>query len=81
MLLSDINNYFAIHKRACLADLATHFKADPDAITGMLDVLAARGRITRIASSGNCQGCTRCDPSSLIIYEWNGRTESKPPSP
>jgi len=31
MLLSDLNKYFATNKRACLADLANHFDADPDA--------------------------------------------------
>ncbi len=70
MLLSDINRFFAANKRACLADLASHFGAEPDAIMAMLDVLAAKGRITRLTSGSNCDGCTKCDPNRLVIYEW-----------
>lgn len=70
MLLSEINRFFVANKRACLADLANHFGAEPDAIMAMLDVLAAKGRITRLTSSTNCGGCTKCDPNRLVIYEW-----------
>ena len=70
MLLSDINRYFAANKRACLADLVAHFNAEPDAVMAMLDVLAAKGRISRLNSGVNCGGCTQCDPNRLVIYEW-----------
>ncbi len=70
MVLSDISRFFAVNKRACLADLVNHFGAEPDAIMGMLDVLAAKGRIVRLTSGMNCGGCTRCDPNQLVIYEW-----------
>jgi hypothetical protein len=73
MLLSDINRFFATHKRACLADLAGHFDAEPDALLPMLDVLAAKGRIARVTSGSNCGGCTKCDPNRLVIYEWKGQ--------
>ncbi len=73
MLLSDINGYFAAHKRACLADLVNHFRADEDAIMAMLDLLVAKGRIARIAAAADCGGCTRCDPARLVIYQWQGR--------
>ena len=70
MLLSDINQYFASHKRACLSDLINHFDVDAEAIKPMLSMLAAKGRISRIATSNNCGGCTKCDPNALVIYEW-----------
>ena len=70
MLLSQISQYFATNKRACLADLVKHFGAEPDAIMAMLDVLATKGRIARLTSGMNCGGCTICDPNQLIIYEW-----------
>jgi hypothetical protein len=69
MLLSEINRYFIDNKRACLADLVNHFGADQDAILSMLDMLAAKGRITRVSSGVNCGGCARCDPARLVIYE------------
>ncbi len=72
MVLSEINSYFMDHKRACLADLVNHFHAEPDAIMGMLDMLAAKGRISRVTSGNNCGGCTKCDPNRLVIYEWSG---------
>ncbi len=70
MLLSDINRFFATYKRACLADLANHFDAEPDTIMAMLDVLATKGRIVRLASGLKCGGCTKCDPNRLVIYDW-----------
>ena len=69
MLLSDINRYFTEHERACLADLANHFKADSDAIIPMLDMLARKGRIRKLESNSNCGGCSKCDPDRLIVYE------------
>ena len=72
MLLSDINRYFATHKRACLADLATHFNADAQAIKPMLAILANKGRITPVTGNTNCGSCSRCDPDRLVIYEWCG---------
>jgi len=69
-MLSDINSYFATHKRACLADLANHFNAEPEAIKPMLALLSAKGRIARVTGSSNCGSCTKCDPDRLVIYEW-----------
>ena len=70
MLLSDLNKYFATNKRACLADLANHFDADPDALKAMLDLLTAKKRITPVIDNTKCGGCVRCDPDRLVIYEW-----------
>ena len=72
MLLSDLNKYFATNKRACLADLANHFDADPDALKPMLDLLTAKKRIAPVIGNSKCGGCTKCDPDRLVIYEWSG---------
>jgi len=69
MLLSELNQYFTNHKRACLADLANHFQSDGAAIAPMLEMLARKGRIRKLESSSNCGGCTQCDPDRLVIYE------------
>ncbi|HHK73944.1 MAG TPA: sugar metabolism transcriptional regulator [Rhizobiales bacterium] len=69
MLLSQLNGYFARHKRACLADLAAHFDVPPQALRGMLDLLIAKGRISRVQTGLNCAGCSKCDPQQLEIYE------------
>ncbi len=73
MLLSDVNRFFASHKRACLSDLVNHFHVDPQALKPMLAMLSAKGRIAQIKTDSNCGGCTKCDPNALIIYEWVGR--------
>ncbi len=70
MLLSQLNAYFAEHKRACMADLAAHFDAQPEALRGMLDLLIAKGRIKRIRAQINCGACSKCDPQQLEIYQW-----------
>lgn len=70
MILSDVNSYFSTHKRACLSDLANHFNSDAEAIKPMLDLLSAKGRIARITTNTDCGGCTKCDPNSLVIYQW-----------
>jgi len=70
MFLSQLNRYFAQHKRVCLADLAVHFDAQPQALRGMLDMLIAKGRIGRVQTPMNCDGCIKCDPERLEIYEW-----------
>ncbi|PLX35557.1 MAG: sugar metabolism transcriptional regulator [Hyphomicrobiales bacterium] len=73
MLLSELNAYFASHKRACMSDLVNRFNASPEALRGMLDMLMAKHRIARTAAETNCSGCTKCDPGRLEIYEWRGQ--------
>ncbi len=72
MLLSELNGYFARHKRVCMADLVSHFNASPEAMRGMLDMLIAKKRIKRVRVQIDCGACSRCEPEQLEIYEWTG---------
>lgn len=73
MLLSELNAYFADHRRVCMSDLVNRFNTTPEALRGMLDMLLAKNRIIRTGGETNCSGCTKCDPGRLEIYEWRGR--------
>ncbi len=70
-MLKQIQQYLKTHKRACLTDIATHIKADPAAVSAMLEMLSAKGRARRLSMpKGNCGGCTSCAPDALVIWEW-----------
>lgn len=73
MILSDLTGYLAQHKQAALADLAHRFGSSPEALRAMLEVLARKGRVRRIANGAACaSGCGRCDLASVETYEWIG---------
>lgn len=72
MILSDLRDYLQTHKRAALMDMAHRFDTDPDAIRGMLDKWVAKGRIEKLPMGSSCSsGCSKCDPLSTEIYQWN----------
>ena len=73
MLISEINRFLAERGRATMADLTDRFGIAPAALRGMLDLLVAKGRITRIEAGGDCGSCCRCAPTTLEVYEWRGR--------
>lgn len=73
MLLAELNTYFAENRRVCMSDLVNRFNASPQALRGMLDMLMSKKRIARIEVKTDCGGCSKCDPNSLEIYEWQGR--------
>ncbi|WP_319533225.1 FeoC-like transcriptional regulator [uncultured Cohaesibacter sp.] len=75
MILSDVNRYLTERGQATATDIALHFGVAPDALRGILDTLAAKGRIRPIApiappaapSCGKaCCGCAvnSCEPES-----------------
>lgn len=73
MILSQLRDYLKTHRRAALADMALHFRTDPDALRGMLGKWIAKGRVEKLPSGTPCGGgCCRCDPQSIEIYEWRG---------
>lgn len=45
MILSELRNYLAEHKRAALIDMARHFDIDVDALRGMLATLERKGQV------------------------------------
>lgn len=72
MILSDIRRYLEQRGQATLADIATHFDADPDAVRGMLELWMRKGKIHKQMATGSCgSSCTHCDPATTEIYVWN----------
>ncbi|WP_206199348.1 FeoC-like transcriptional regulator [Parasulfuritortus cantonensis] len=60
-------------KRASVIDMALGLDASPDALKGMLATLERKGRVRRLAAGTGCaNGCCKCDPKTLELYEWVG---------
>ncbi len=73
MILSDIKRYLSERGQATLADMALHFQSSPDAVRGMLEVWAGKGKVRRHLTDPSCgSSCSKCDPASVEIYEWIG---------
>jgi len=73
MILSDIKRYLSERGQATLADMALHFQSSPDAVRGMLEVWAGKGKVRRHLANPSCgSSCSNCDPASVEIYEWIG---------
>jgi putative ferrous iron transport protein C len=71
VILSELRVYLADRKRAPLADMASRFDTDPDALRGMLAVLERKGRVRRLSPGAGCSGgCCKCDPASVEVFEW-----------
>ncbi len=71
MVLRNIQNYLAKHRKASLQEIALHIKSDTEAVRPMLNRLITKGRIKQLPLN-KCGGCTSCPPESLDIYEWVG---------
>jgi len=73
MILSDLTNYLAAHRRAALLDISHRLDSDPQALRMMLALLERKGRVRKLPSGTRCGGgCTKCDPAAVEIYEWTG---------
>ena len=72
MILSEVRDYLARHKRAALIDLSHHFGSDPQALRGMLAVLERKGRVRRLPAGTPCatETCCKCDPATVEMFEW-----------
>lgn len=72
MILTDIKQYMQQHGRATLGDLALHFRVDPEAMRGMLDVWVAKGKVAPLELQANCNtSCPlACADSAMTIFEW-----------
>ncbi|WP_443029054.1 FeoC-like transcriptional regulator [Spirulina sp. CS-785/01] len=69
MILTNLQQYIATHKKVSLEDLSNHFQYDPEALRPMLNRLIKKGRICQ-QKSEKCHGCTHCSPESIELYEW-----------
>lgn len=72
MILSRVSDYMKQHRRASVLDLAHGLDAAPDALKGMLGILERKGRVRRLPAGTACNGCHKCDPNSVELYEWVG---------
>ncbi|MCF7992828.1 MAG: FeoC-like transcriptional regulator [Thiohalocapsa sp.] len=68
MILSELKQYLAEHRRVSLTDMVNRFDADPDALRGMLAVLERKGRVRKLDAQV-CGGCSKCDPATVELYE------------
>lgn len=74
MILSRVNDYLRERRRATLTDMALGLGATPDALRDMLAILERKGRVRRLPTGTACGGgCSKCDPSSIELYEWMDR--------
>lgn len=73
MILSRVSDYLKQRKRASVGDMALGLAAAPDALEGMLATLERKGRVRRLPAGSGCgNGCCKCDPKTLVLYEWVG---------
>jgi len=71
LILSELNGYLAQRRRVALVDLANYFGSSPETLRPMLEVLARKGRVRRIANGAACaSGCCKCDQATAETYEW-----------
>jgi len=71
MILARVENSLRQSKRASLTDLAETLDTNPEALRGMLEMLARKGRIRRLPSGTTCGGgCNKCKPEAVELFEW-----------
>jgi hypothetical protein len=74
MMLTDIKEFFTRQQAASLAELALHFRVDPDAMRGMLEQWIRKGKLQKLPQGAKCTGCCQsaCNSTSMEIYQWIG---------
>lgn len=72
MILTDLRDYLASHKRASVAEISNHFGMDVPALEGLLAAWIAKGRVRRLKDHLPCGTCGKCDSATTDIYEWVG---------
>ena len=71
MILAELKGYLEARGQATLADMALHFRSQPEAVRDMLAVWERKGRVRRIPAPAGCGGsCTQCDPAATEVYLW-----------
>jgi predicted ArsR family transcriptional regulator len=71
MILSRLNTYLQEQHRASIADMALHLDSSPAALEGMLDKLERKGRVRKLPAGATCgKSCGKCDPTTVVVYEW-----------
>jgi hypothetical protein len=70
MILAELRDYLAEHRRVSLQDMAHRFDADMHALRGMLATLERKGRVRKLPAGSVCGTCARCDQAAPELYEW-----------
>ena len=70
MILSRLSEYLQQHRRASVSDLALGLGSSPEALRGMLAALERKGRARQLPPGTACNGCCKCDPNAVELYEW-----------
>lgn len=70
MILLDLRNYLAEHKRVTLTDMSHRFDITQEAACGMMEHWIKKGRVRELSPGTFCAGCEGCGPGIRKIYEW-----------
>lgn len=71
MILSELREYLRSNGQAAVIDMAHHFDIEPTAVRGMLEHWIRKGKARKLSEGAICgDGCHRCAPESVEIYEW-----------
>ena len=71
MDLIALKQYLRSRKLTPLQDAAHHFKVDTETIRPLFDFWYRKGKLRKcVDTQGICQGCCKCDPASIEIFEW-----------
>ena len=71
MNLIEVKGYLQQRKLVPLQDIALHFRTDVATVRPLLAVWIAKGKVRkRMDAQPACNGCCRCDPATIEIYEW-----------
>jgi putative ferrous iron transport protein C len=71
VILADLKGYLEARGQATLADMALHFRSNPEAVRDMLAVWERKGRVRRVPAPAGCGGsCTQCDPAATEVWCW-----------
>ncbi|WP_323948486.1 FeoC-like transcriptional regulator [Aeromonas caviae] len=68
MILRELGDYLALHKKVSRRALARHFHTSEDAVEAMLGVWMRKGRVAKRESSlcgGSC-----CGKHEEVTFEW-----------
>lgn len=70
-MLTEIKEYLIAHKRAFVADVATHFSIPPEVARAALDHWVRKGKVSRLDVEDQCQaGCGKPCSERLEVYQW-----------
>lgn len=71
MILAELKGYLEARGQATLADMALHFRSQPEAVRDMLALWERKGQVRRVPAPAGCGGsCTQCDPAAAEVYLW-----------